>query len=242
MTNRIADISLRKAALIAGFGYLVVFLLPSFLLLENSIVRGDAAQTASNIMASESLFRLGIANLTVVLVADLVVAWALYIFLKPVDEGLSLLAAWLRLVFVAIGAIAAVNLLSAVGLLSNADDFAALQPGQLEAQAMLFVKSYDYGYNVAFVFFGLHILGLGYLIVRSDYIPKVLGVLLIIASVGYFIDSFASLLSSDYANNETLFVVFVAVPAIISELALTVWLLIRGGKRLPAGVPAIESA
>jgi uncharacterized membrane protein YczE len=107
---------------------------------------------------------------------------------------------------------------------------------------MLFIKSYDYGFNVGFVFFGLHILGLGYLIVRSDYIPKVLGVLLIIASVGYFIDSFASLLSSDYANNETLFFVFVAVPAIISELALTVWLLIRGGKRLPAGEPVIESA
>ncbi len=242
MTDHIADLSLRKAALIAGFGYLVVFLVPAFFLLENSIVRGDAAETASNIMASESLFRLGIASWTVVLVADLVVAWALYIFLKPVDEGVSLLTAWLRLVFVAIGAIAAVNLLSAVGLLSSADDFAAFQPDQLEAQAMLFIKSYDYGFNVGFVFFGLHILGLGYLIVRSDYIPKVLGVLLIIASVGYFIDSFASLLSSDYANNETLFFVFVAVPAIISEFALTVWLLIRGGKRLPAGEPVIESA
>ena len=92
------------------------------------------------------------------------------------------------------------------------------------------------------MFFGLTIFGIGYLIVRSDYIPAVLGVLLMIASVGYFIDSFASFLSSDYANNEALFVVFVAVPAIIAELSLTLWLLIRGGKRRPSGEPASESA
>ena len=94
---------------------------------------------------------------------------------------------------------------------------------------MRLLRSYDYGFNVGFVFFGLHILGLGYLIVRSNYVPGVLGILLIIAAVGYLIDSFASFLSSDYANNEALFVVFVAVPAIISELTLTVWLLIWGG-------------
>jgi uncharacterized membrane protein YczE len=127
-------------------------------------------------------------------------------------------------------------------LLSGATDFEAFQPDQLSAQAMLSVTSYDYGFNVGYVFFGLTILGLGYLIVRSDYIPRVLGVLLIIASVGYFIDSFASFLSSGYANNETLFVVFVAVPAIIAELSFTLWLLIRGGKLPPAGEPAIESA
>ena len=77
------------------------------------------------------------------------------------------------------------------------------------------------GFNVGFVFFGLHILGLGYLIVRSDYIPTVLGVLLIIASVAYLIDSFACFLSSSYGNNEAHSLVF-AVPAIISELSLTV--------------------
>ena len=95
---------------------------------------------------------------------------------------------------------------------------------------MLFLNAYQYAFNIAFVLFGLHIFGLGYLIFTSDYIPRILGVLLMIASVGYLIDSFASVLSSNYASNEALFIVFIAVPAIISELSLTVWLLIKGGK------------
>ena len=225
----IADMSLRQAALIAGIGYLVVFVFGyGNVRREKLVVRGDAAATASNIVASESRFRVGIASWIVVLVADVVVAWALFVFLKPVSESLSLLTAWARLVYVAVAAIAVVNLLSVVGLLTGTDDSEGLQADQRNAQGMLFLRSYDFGFNVGFVFFGLHILGLGYLIVRSDYIPTVLGVLLIIASVGYLIDSFACFLSSSYGNNEAHSLVF-AVPAIIAELSLTVWLLIWGG-------------
>ncbi len=224
----IADVSLRQAALIAGFGYLMVFIFGfANIRREKLTVRGDAATTASNIVASESRFRAGTASWIVVLVADVVVAWALYVFLKPVSEGLSLLTAWVRLVYVAIAAIAVVNLLSAVGLLTDADESEGFRADQRNAQAMLFLRSYDFGFNVGFVFFGLHILGLGYLVVRSDYIPTVLGVLLIVASVAYLIDSFACFLSSSYGSNEAHSLVF-AIPAIISELSLTVWLLIWG--------------
>ena len=225
----IADVSLRQAAVIAGLGYLIVFIFGfANIRREKLTVRGDAATTASNIVASESRFRAGTASWIVVLVADVVVAWALYVFLKPVSESLSLLTAWVRLVYVAIAAIAVVNLLSAVGLLTDADESEGFRADQRNAQAMLFLRSYDFGFNVAFVFFGLHILGLGYLIVRSDYIPTVLGVLLIVASVAYLIDSFACFLSSSYGSNEAHSLVF-AIPAIISELSLTVWLLIWGG-------------
>ncbi len=225
----IADVSLRQAAVIAGLGYLIVFIFGfANIRREKLTVRGDAATTASNIVASESRFRAGTASWIVVLVADVVVAWALYVFLKPVSESLSLLTAWVRLVYVAIAAIAVVNLLSAVGLLTDADESEGFRADQRNAQAMLFLRSYDFGFNVGFVFFGLHILGLGYLIVRSDYIPTVLGVLLIVASVAYLIDSFACFLSSSYGSNEAHSLVF-AIPAIISELSLTVWLLIWGG-------------
>ncbi len=226
----LADISLRQAALIAGLGYLVIFVFGyANVRREKLIVRGDPAATASNIVASESRFRIGVASWIVMLVADVVVAWALYIFLKPVSESLSLLTAWLRLVNVAVAAIAVVNLLSVLDVLTGYADSEVLSADQRGTRSMLLLRSYDFGFNVAFVFFGLHILGLGYLIVRSDYVPTVLGVLLIIASVGYFIDSFASVLSPRYDNNEALFIVFVAVPAIIAELSLTVWLLIWGG-------------
>ena len=221
--------TLREAALVAGIGYLVAFVFGyGNVRRDKLVVRGDAATTASNIRASESRFRVGIATWIVVLAADVVVAWALYVFLRPVSESLSLLTAWIRLVFVAVAAIAVVNLLSVPELLRSRDDSEGFQPDQRNAQAMLFLRSYDFGFNVGFVFFGLHILGLGYLIVRSDYIPIVLGVLLIIASVGYLIDSFACFLSSSYGNNEAHQLVF-AIPAIISELSLTVWLLIWGG-------------
>jgi hypothetical protein len=225
----IADVSLRQAAVFAGLGYLIVFIFGfANIRREKLTVRGDAATTAINIVASESRFRAGTASWIVVLVADVVVAWALYVFLKPVGESLSLLTAWVRLVYVAIAAVAVVNLLSAVGLLTDADETEGFRADQRNAQAMLFLRSYDFGFNVGFVFFGLHILGLGYLIVRSDYIPTVLGVLLIVASVAYLVDSFACFLSSSYGRNEAHSLVF-AIPAIISELSLTVWLLVWGG-------------
>lgn len=240
MTNRTADISLRKAALVAGFGYIIIFVLGFFAFaLENLVVLGDAATTASNIAASESRFRAGIASSLIVLVADLVVGWALYVYLKPVNRSISLLTAWFRLVYVAVALSAFVGLFSLSMILSGATAF---ELGQLDTLTTLSLTLYQYGFNVGFVFFGLHILGLGYLIWKSDYVPGVLGVLLIIAALGYQIDSFASLLSSSYANNDTLFLVFVAVPAIVSELALTLWLLIRGVNVTPTGKPATDSA
>jgi hypothetical protein len=230
MTNRIADISLRKAAIVAGFGYLPVFILGGFANFSNFIVPEDAATTVNNIMASESLFRTYIASWVIVLTFDTVVAWALYVLLKPVNKSLSLLAAWFRLVFVAIFGSALVNLLSVLPLLSGADYLTVFEPNQLQALAMSLVNAYAYGVNISFVFFGLHVFFLGYLIFKSDYIPRILGVLLIVASLGYLIDSFASFLSSNYANNEALFFLFVAVPAIIAELSLTLWLIFKGAK------------
>jgi hypothetical protein len=178
------------------------------------------ATSANNIMASGSLFRMGIAGLIIALVADAVVAWSLYVFFKPVNKSLSLLPARFRLVYVAIFGIILLNLFIVLMLLSGADYLAVFEPNQLHALEMLFRNAYQHGFNIGFVVFGLHIFGLGYLIYKSNYIPRILGVLLMIAFVGYMIDSFASVLSSSYANNPALFVVFIAVPAIISEFSL----------------------
>ncbi|MCH8062496.1 MAG: DUF4386 domain-containing protein [Chloroflexi bacterium] len=217
MTNRIAETSPLFYARVAGVGYLFIFVF-GFLANFLGIVPGDATTTAGNIMASESLFRMGIASWLIVLVADAVVAWALYVLLVPGNRSLSLLAAWFRLVFVAIFSINMLYLLIAMQFIRGADN----------TQAMLFLNTYDFGTNIAFIFFGIHIFVLGYLIYKSGYIPRILGVFLIVASVGYLIDSFASVLSSSYANNEIAFWLIVAVPAIISELSITLWLLIKG--------------
>jgi hypothetical protein len=244
MSSRSVDLSPREAALVAGFGYLgiLVFNTIALSLVDGLIVRGDAASTASKITASESLFRFGIASWIVVLALDAVVAWALYIFLEPVDRHLSMLAAWFRLVFVAIAGSALVGLLSASRLLATAGASTAFGPDQFAALAMLSLYPYEYAFNVGFVFFGLHVLCLGYLILKSDYVPRLLGVLLIVASAGYFIDSFASVVSSGYADNQALFIVFVAVPALVAEYSLAFWLLIKGGKSERREKPAPEAA
>ena len=113
MTNRIADITLSKAAKVAGFGLLIMTVFAiyaNFFVLESLIVPGDAAETTTNIMANELLFRMGICSLIIVIILDVVVAWALYVFLKPINKSLSLLAAWFRLVYAAIFGIALANL------------------------------------------------------------------------------------------------------------------------------------
>ncbi len=244
MTSRSIDLSPRAAALIAGFAYLgiLVFDTVALALVDGLIVRGDAATTASNIMASGSLFRLGIASWVVVLALDAVVAWALYIFLEPVGRHLALLSAWFRLMFVAVAGCALLGLLSASQLLSAAGGSTAFAQDQLDVLATQSLRLYEFGFNVAFVFFGLHILCVGYLILRTDYVPRVLGALLVVASAGYFIDSFASVVSSSYADNQALFIVFVAVPALVAEYSLALWLLIKGGKGERREKPASVAA
>ena len=239
MTNRIADISLRKAARIAGFGYLIIFMsgiFANFFVLQSLIVPGDAATTANNIMANELLFRIGIFSFVIMVIFDVVLAWALYVLLKPASKSLSLLAAWFRLVNGTIFGIALYNLLSVLQLLSGADYLTVFETGQLHAQVMLFLNSFNHTWLIGLVFFGFHLFVLGYLIFKSGYIPRILGVLLIVASLVYLIDSFANFLLPNYTNYATIFLLIVAVPSVIAELSFTFWLLLKGGK-----IPQIRS-
>ena len=130
MTNRIADISLRKAALVAGWGLLIMTIFAVFAIyfvFQNLIVPGEATTTANNIMASEMLFRIGICSILIVLICDVVVAWALYVLLKQVSKSLSLLTAWLRLVYAAMLGIALLNLVIILILLSGANYLAVFE-------------------------------------------------------------------------------------------------------------------
>jgi hypothetical protein len=224
MANRITDISLRQAAIVAGVGLLIMAILAPFAefsVRQGLIVPGDAAITAGNIMADELLFRIAIYIYLIVAILDVVVAWALYVFLKPVNKSLSLLTAWFRVVYAAILAIVLLNFVIALQLLSGADYLTVFETGQLHAQMMLFLNAFDYGWQIGLAIFGLHLLLLGYLVYKSGYIPKILGVLLIIASFGYLIDSSGNLLSPTYDANIALF-------TFIGEVLLIFWLLIKG--------------
>jgi len=231
IANRTVDISQRTTAIVAGTGLLVMFfaaVFANFFVIDGLIAPGDAERTANNIMANESLFRFGIVSFLIVLICDVLVAWALYVFLNPVNKSLSLLAAWFRLVYTAIFGVALLNLVIVLRLLSTADLLAKFEPNQLHTEIILFLNAFNDGWLIGLVFFGLHLFDLGYLVFKSGYIPRVLGVLLIMASFGYLIDSFAHFLLPNYADYEAIFLLIVAVPGTISELSLCLWLLFRG--------------
>jgi len=224
MTNRIADISLRKAAIVAGFGLLIMTIFAvfaDFFVFQKLIVPGNATTTANNIMADEMLFRTGICSFLIVIICDVTVAWALYIFLKPVNKSLSLLTAWFRLVYATIFGIALVNYLSIFQLLNGADHLTVFEPTQLHAQVMLYLNAFSNGWAIGFVFFGFHLALLGYLVFTSDYIPRILGGLLIIAGLGYLIDNFGKFLLPNYDLNIAMF-------TFIGELLFMLWLLFKG--------------
>jgi hypothetical protein len=233
MSSHIADISQRQAARIAGSAYVIISVLAlfaNFYVLDWLTEPGDAAATVSNIADSEGLFRSGVVALIAVFVADAVVAWALYIFFKPVSRDLSLLTAWFRLLYTAMSGIALLNLAVVVLLVAGADAATALGAGQRDAQAMLFLDAYDYGWAIALVCFGVHLVLLGFLALRSDYAPRIIGILLVVAGLGYLVNSLARFLLLNYEDYSDFFFLLVAVPAIAGEFSLTGWLLLRGGK------------
>lgn len=230
--------SLKKTARVAGILYLILALVGPFSLVYVSstlIVSGDAAATAHNIMASESLFRIGMVGESVIFLIEIVLPIILYVLLKPVNQTLSLVAAASRLAMAAVQGINLLNKFIVLLLLSGAEYLTVFSPDQLQALALLFLNAYEYVALIWGLFFGLHLLVLGYLIFKSGYIPGILGILLIFASVGYLTNSFGIFLFPQY---EKVFNWVVPALSLPGELSLPLWLLIRGVKEQPqADVP-----
>lgn len=217
------DLSVPRAALIAGAGLLLmaVVSMVSLPLVEGFLVPGDAAGTATNILESETLFRIAVAGLLVVILLDVVIAWALYVFLRPVSPSLSLLAMLFRLLYAAVFGAALSFLLAISGLLGGATSLAAFDTGQLHALVLLNYHAFEYAWDVGLAISGIHLLVVGYLAIKSEYVPNVVGAFLLIAGGGYALDSFATFLLEGYALEITLF-------TFVGEVVFLVWLLYRG--------------
>ncbi len=218
MTAGIADISLRKAAIVAGVGFLLSFVGAIFASLNVDI--GDAATTANNI-------RVGVFGFLIAILGDIVRAWALYVFFKQVSKSLALLSAWFMLVHDAIFGAALLNLVFASVLISGADYLVAFGTDQLHALPSLFSNVYTYGFQIGLFFFSFHLGILGYLVYKSGFIPKIFSILLIIASLGYLINSVGLILSPNFP--EIIWTVLMG-PCLIGELALILWLVFKGGR------------
>jgi hypothetical protein len=225
--------SLSRLSKLTGIGYLIIFVtgfFANFFVVENLVVQDNPAATFTNIADNEALFRLGILSFFIMVMADLLLAWTLYILLQRVSQTISLLTAWFRLVNAAIFGVALFHLFNILPLLNESRFPELFARILLQAQVMLSLESFNHTWIIGLVFFGIHLLLLGYLVIRSDYIPGILGYLLILAALGYLTDSFSYLLMSDYSRYKSVFTLIVAVPGVIGELSLTLWLLFRGVK------------
>jgi hypothetical protein len=221
------DRPVQRLARATGLLYLVlaVFGMFSAMVLESLVVPGDAQATADSILGSRWLFGSSLVTWLVVVVADVAVSVAFYLLLRPVSHALSLLAAALRLVYSAVLAAVVLNLFDAFRLLTGAQGAVFLDEQQRQAMASAALETFSAGFLLALILFGVHLLTLGSLLHRSRYLPRVLGALLVAAGVGYIADSLAGLLLADHGR---LVSAVLLTPAVLGELGLTAWLLLRG--------------
>ena len=232
--------SINRTARFAGFLYLIMIPLGLFgiMWVSSLIVPGDAAITANNIMASESLFRLSIMSALILQTGHILLVLVLYKLLKAVNKNHALLMVIFMLVAVPIAMLNELNRLAVLLLLSGADYLTVFTADQLQALVPLFLGLHEHGINIAGIFWGLWLFPMGYLVFKSGYIPRILGVLLIIAGFGYLLDFFTFfLLPNFYAtiNQITQFTGW-------GELLLPLWLLIKGVNVEQWEKRALESA
>lgn len=228
MTDHTVETSPQTLARVAGVLYLIIIVAGVFaegFVRSKLIVAGDAAATASNIAASQMLWRISVAGELIMHACDVALALILYVLLRPVSRNLALLAAFFDLVAVAIMGVNKLTLLAVLFLLGSGDYLKTFEPGQLHSLAYLSLRLHGYGYSFGLVFFGFACLVFGYLISKSGYFPKILGVLLLVAGSCYLTNSFAMILAPAFA--EAMFPA-ILVPGFIGELSLCLWLIVKG--------------
>ena len=203
------DHSIRTASTIAGVGLLVMSVLSGFgylVAVKGLVIPGSAARTAQNVADHENIFRFGILCLYLVAVLDVVVAWALYRVFKPVNSALSKLAAWLRTAYAAVFTVAISQLIGAL---------------RLHTQALAHINSFTNIWDAALVLFGLSLFVLAYLAYRSGFVPKLLGLLLAFAGLGYAFDTVIRVIVRGSSSD-------VSAITGMGEFVFALWLVLRG--------------
>lgn len=219
---------LKRLTRTAGILYLAIFIVYPLSTMVRSmlVVPGDAAATAQNITESETLFRLGMAGEASIFLIEIVLAAILYVLLRPVSRSMSLGAALARVsegvVMAAGNVFTSILTLVAVG---GAGYLAVFDSEQQNALALFFQDANDYVVLVWGLFFALSLVLTGWLVYRSGFIPKIPGILLVLAGIGYFAQSFGVLIAPDIAGVMDTVVLVLAVPG---ELVIALWLLIKG--------------
>jgi hypothetical protein len=228
MANQTVENSPQRYARAGGVLYLAIIVLGAFaegFVANRLIVSGDAATTAANILASPELWRLGVAADLIVVLFAVPLLWIEYLLLRPVSKQLVLLAVLFNLVSLAVESISKLFLIVVMPTLNNAEFLKAFAPHQLQILANLALRSHDIAFNIALIFFGFTCLVNGYLIFRSGYLPKFVGILMQIAGLSYLVACFAALFAPAFAD---LITPAILLPPLIGESSFCLWLLLKG--------------
>jgi hypothetical protein len=215
-----------------GFLYLLVIICAGFsqgYVRANLVVAGNGAATAANILSNEGLFRIGLVADLIAFLLDAVISVLFYRMLKPYGQSLALVSSSLRLLaHPAIGTLNLLNHYMALHVLGEAGFMQAFEPALLEALSLFFMDAHRYGYLLAGGFFGIHCLLLGVLLIRSGLIPRVFGFMMMIAGIGYLMETFGDFL---FPGNEHWLAWVVGLSAALGEVELTLYMLIKGVKK-----------
>lgn len=221
-----SGISLRTAGIIAAVSILIMTILAPIAdmgIFSAIIVKGNAQATTNNVLSSKGIFRVGIFCLFIVAVLDIVIAWSLYVLYKPVNKNVSLLTAWMRIIYAAVLIVSLNNLINMLQLLNGAEYLNSYPQKQINAQVLLNYSSYKSCWDIGLFLFGIHLTLLGVLMLKSSYTPKIIGILIILASFGYIADGTGKILITRYNINIALFTFF-------GEIVLIFWLFWKGIK------------
>ncbi|KAB7745642.1 DUF4386 family protein [Nostocoides sp. F2B08] len=223
-------------ARVAGAGYIAIFVLAifaNFLAIGSVLSPGDAGATAESLAASHGTVRIGAIAFLVIFVLDIAVAWALHMLFRRVHTDLSLLSAWFRLGYSIMLGTALVFLFAALALVSDP----TLADSGSDAQVLLALRAFDFTWVAGLAAFGIHLVLLGRLLQLTDGAPKALAYILMVAGTAYAVDTVAHLALADYEAWSTVFLAIVAIPSVIGEAWLAVWLLLVATGRRAVPVP-----
>lgn len=220
---------MKQLAKISGIAYLMIFLAgfyANFAVLESLIDPINPSITAENMMNNHSQFRNGLFAFLVMLSFDALLIWSLFGITKSISKNTSYVASFFRFLHALFFGVALLKLWEVYQLTKQVNNSFNLQNSISEL-----LVSFDTLWTVGLLFFGIHLIVLGFLIIKSTFIPKTLGVLLILAAMGYIIDGMGKLFLSNYTDYKDVFEMIVILPSVVGEFSITIWLLFKGFKK-----------
>lgn len=220
---------MKTFAKVSGIAYLLIFICgfyANFTILESFIDLNNSEQTTLNIMNNAIQFRQGLIGFLVMLISDIFLIWSLFKITEPTQKVLSYFASFFRGLHAIFFIIALTKLIEVYKI-----TFQSINSEELQNIVIYLLSNFDELWTIGLLFFGIHLLLLGLLSIKSSYIPKIIGFLLILAALGYAVDGFSKLYLSSYRDYKSYFEAIVILTGVIGELSFTIWLLVKGFSR-----------